>query len=201
VTLYRHFPSKDDLISGYLQRRGRYDRDQVAGLIAALPDDPRSRRVRSSRSRRRPQYPLPRLLESPHRRRTPERAVTRRAGADAATLTSICVSSGCANTANGSEQIDHPVDVAGGRIGGCTSRDHENCSITWGTRGPDVGRAIRTGVGRADAVRDGSWCRSCRRQGAGCGLPALDVSLASSGWLSRRQPVCAPYPFCALRRR
>jgi AcrR family transcriptional regulator len=41
VTLYRHFPSKDDLISGYLQRRGRYDRDQVAGLIAALPDDPR----------------------------------------------------------------------------------------------------------------------------------------------------------------
>jgi AcrR family transcriptional regulator len=41
VTLYRHFPSKDDLIAAYLQRRAQYDRDQVAGLIAARPDDPR----------------------------------------------------------------------------------------------------------------------------------------------------------------
>jgi AcrR family transcriptional regulator len=41
VTLYRHFPSKDDLISAYLQRRARYDRDQIAGLITAWPDDPR----------------------------------------------------------------------------------------------------------------------------------------------------------------
>ncbi len=41
VTLYRHFPSKDDLISAYLQRRGDYDHDQVDGIIAAHPDDPR----------------------------------------------------------------------------------------------------------------------------------------------------------------
>jgi AcrR family transcriptional regulator len=41
VTLYRHFPSKDDLISAYLQRRAHYDRDQVTTLIAARPDDPR----------------------------------------------------------------------------------------------------------------------------------------------------------------
>ncbi len=41
VTLYRHFPSKDDLISAYLQRRGEYDHQQVDGIIAAHPDDPR----------------------------------------------------------------------------------------------------------------------------------------------------------------
>jgi AcrR family transcriptional regulator len=41
VTLYRHFPSKDDLISAYLERRAQYDRDQVGGLIARYPDDPR----------------------------------------------------------------------------------------------------------------------------------------------------------------
>jgi AcrR family transcriptional regulator len=41
VTLYRHFPSKDDLISAYLERRGQYDHDQVDGIIAAHPDDPR----------------------------------------------------------------------------------------------------------------------------------------------------------------
>ena len=41
VTLYRHFPSKDDLISAYLERRAQYDRDQVSGIIAAHPDDPR----------------------------------------------------------------------------------------------------------------------------------------------------------------
>jgi AcrR family transcriptional regulator len=41
VTLYRHFPSKDDLISAYLERRAQYDRDQVAGIIDAHPDDPR----------------------------------------------------------------------------------------------------------------------------------------------------------------
>jgi AcrR family transcriptional regulator len=41
VTLYRHFPSKDDLISAYLDRRADYDRDQVAGIIAANADDPR----------------------------------------------------------------------------------------------------------------------------------------------------------------
>jgi AcrR family transcriptional regulator len=41
VTLYRHFPSKDDLISAYLERRAQYDRDQVGGVVAAHPDDPR----------------------------------------------------------------------------------------------------------------------------------------------------------------
>jgi AcrR family transcriptional regulator len=41
VTLYRHFPSKDDLVSAYLSRREDYDRDQVNGIIEAHPDDPR----------------------------------------------------------------------------------------------------------------------------------------------------------------
>jgi AcrR family transcriptional regulator len=41
VTLYRHFPSKDDLISAYLERRAEYDRAQVGGIIEAHPDDPR----------------------------------------------------------------------------------------------------------------------------------------------------------------
>jgi AcrR family transcriptional regulator len=41
VTLYRHFPSKDDLVSAYLSRREDYDRDQVDGIIEAHPDDPR----------------------------------------------------------------------------------------------------------------------------------------------------------------
>jgi AcrR family transcriptional regulator len=41
VTLYRHFPSKDDLVSAYLQRRAQADRDQVAGIVAAHPGDAR----------------------------------------------------------------------------------------------------------------------------------------------------------------
>jgi AcrR family transcriptional regulator len=41
VTLYRHFPSKDDLISAYLRRRADYDREQILGLVAANPDNPR----------------------------------------------------------------------------------------------------------------------------------------------------------------
>jgi AcrR family transcriptional regulator len=41
VTLYRHFPSKDDLIAAYLGRRAQYDRDQVNGIIDAHPEDPR----------------------------------------------------------------------------------------------------------------------------------------------------------------
>jgi AcrR family transcriptional regulator len=41
VTLYRHFPSKDDLVSAYLDRRAAYDHDQVDTIIAAHPDDPR----------------------------------------------------------------------------------------------------------------------------------------------------------------
>ena len=41
VTLYRHFPSKDDLIAAYLERRAQYDRGQVTGIIEANADDPR----------------------------------------------------------------------------------------------------------------------------------------------------------------
>lgn len=41
VTLYRHFPSKDDLIAAYLERRAQYDRDQINGIIEANPVDPR----------------------------------------------------------------------------------------------------------------------------------------------------------------
>jgi len=41
VTLYRHFPSKDELISAYLEGRADYDRDQVLGLVDAYPDNPR----------------------------------------------------------------------------------------------------------------------------------------------------------------
>ena len=40
VTLYRHFPSKDDLIAAYLERRAVYDRDQVDGIVAAHAADP-----------------------------------------------------------------------------------------------------------------------------------------------------------------
>lgn len=42
VTLYRHFPSKDDLIAAYLDRRAGFDRGQVTAIIAAHPRDPRS---------------------------------------------------------------------------------------------------------------------------------------------------------------
>jgi AcrR family transcriptional regulator len=41
VTLYRHFPSKDDLIAAYLGRRAQYDRDQVNAIIDAHREDPR----------------------------------------------------------------------------------------------------------------------------------------------------------------
>jgi AcrR family transcriptional regulator len=41
VTLYRHFPSKDDLVSAYLGRRAQYDHDQIDGIIEAHPEDPR----------------------------------------------------------------------------------------------------------------------------------------------------------------
>ena len=40
VTLYRHFPSKDDLIAAYLDRRAAYDHEQVTGIEDAHPDDP-----------------------------------------------------------------------------------------------------------------------------------------------------------------
>src|SRR4051812_10111022 len=42
VTLYRHFPSKDDLVAAYLDRRGEYDHGQVDAIIDAHPDDPRT---------------------------------------------------------------------------------------------------------------------------------------------------------------
>src|SRR3954463_6608404 len=41
VTLYRHFPSKDDLVAAYLDRRAAYDHAQIDGIIEAHPDDPR----------------------------------------------------------------------------------------------------------------------------------------------------------------
>ncbi len=41
VTLYRHFPSKDDLIDAYLARREEYDRAQVGGVIETFRDAPR----------------------------------------------------------------------------------------------------------------------------------------------------------------
>lgn len=41
VTLYRHFPSKDALISAYLAGRAQSDRDHIQGLIEAHPENPR----------------------------------------------------------------------------------------------------------------------------------------------------------------
>jgi AcrR family transcriptional regulator len=41
VTLYRHFPSKDDLVAAYLDRRSAHDHAQVDGIIDAHRDDPR----------------------------------------------------------------------------------------------------------------------------------------------------------------
>ena len=41
VTLYRHFPSKDDLIAAYLDRRAAYDRGQVGGVLEEYAEDPR----------------------------------------------------------------------------------------------------------------------------------------------------------------
>jgi AcrR family transcriptional regulator len=40
VTFYRHFPSKDHLITAYLSRRLQRDRDQMEGLRAVHPNDP-----------------------------------------------------------------------------------------------------------------------------------------------------------------
>jgi AcrR family transcriptional regulator len=41
VTLYRHFPSKDDLVAAYLDLRAQADRAQVNAVVEAHPDDPR----------------------------------------------------------------------------------------------------------------------------------------------------------------
>ena len=42
VTLYRHFPSKDDLIGAYLERRAAYDHEQVDGIVSTHAGDPRA---------------------------------------------------------------------------------------------------------------------------------------------------------------
>ena len=41
VTLYRHFPGKDELISAYLEQRAQSDHDQIDGIMRAHRDDPR----------------------------------------------------------------------------------------------------------------------------------------------------------------
>jgi AcrR family transcriptional regulator len=41
VTLYRHFPAKDDLVVAYLRRRAEGDRQQVEQVRAAHAGDPR----------------------------------------------------------------------------------------------------------------------------------------------------------------
>ncbi|PJI94649.1 TetR/AcrR family transcriptional regulator [Luteimicrobium subarcticum] len=41
VTLYRHFPSKDDLVAAYLDRRAEHDHAQVDAIVEAYRDDPR----------------------------------------------------------------------------------------------------------------------------------------------------------------
>ena len=41
VTFYRHFPSKDDLVLAYLDRRGQQARAAVQGIVDAFPADPR----------------------------------------------------------------------------------------------------------------------------------------------------------------
>jgi AcrR family transcriptional regulator len=41
VTLYRHFPTKDDLVLAYLRRRAEGDRQQVGAVLEAFEGDPR----------------------------------------------------------------------------------------------------------------------------------------------------------------
>jgi AcrR family transcriptional regulator len=42
VTLYRHFPSKDDLVTTYLQDRATANEAAIGALLTAHADDPRS---------------------------------------------------------------------------------------------------------------------------------------------------------------
>jgi AcrR family transcriptional regulator len=42
VTLYRHFPSKDDLVTTYLQDRAAANEAAIGALLTAHADDPRS---------------------------------------------------------------------------------------------------------------------------------------------------------------
>jgi AcrR family transcriptional regulator len=41
VTLYKHFPSKDELVNTYLQERAIRAKQAVAKLLDSYPDDPR----------------------------------------------------------------------------------------------------------------------------------------------------------------
>jgi AcrR family transcriptional regulator len=40
VTFYRHFPTKDDLIVAYLERRAKWERDAIQGARSAAPGEP-----------------------------------------------------------------------------------------------------------------------------------------------------------------
>jgi AcrR family transcriptional regulator len=42
VTLYRHFPSKDDLVAAYLEARAERDRTRITAAVGAHHGDPRA---------------------------------------------------------------------------------------------------------------------------------------------------------------